>query len=198
MNFDNVWARMISHAEEMFYTKTGIPFSYRISGHLVILENTNRNIPYSDFETALSLPDLGITKLKKLNLQGPSYIYGILTDKRIIAENSSIEAAYDVEMLACMFENELKRKVQQANEECNYFPVIYIRMIEQYGGVGTAKQLIAKGIKTGCLSDGYKRLCVLNRRDLTMEDSVCKPQYAPLFTEEEIAYCKRLMAALKQ
>lgn len=121
MNFDNVWARMISHAGEMFCTKTGIPFSYRISGHLVILENTNRNIPYSDFETALSLPDLGITKLKKLNLQGPSYIYGILTDKRIIAENSSIEAAYDVEMLACMFENELKGKCSKLTRNVTIF-----------------------------------------------------------------------------
>ena len=186
MNMHEVWNRITAHAGESFHTKTGLPFSYHISGQWVVLENTNRSIPFRDFEAALALSDLRITNLQKLNLQGPSYLYGILTDPRIAGSQSS-------QALAAMFTQELKTKVQRAKAECNYSPTAFSHMLEQYGGVETVKRLIANSLRTGRLSDGYAKLFMLGRLDLTAEDSVCKPQYAPLFTPEEIAYCKDLL-----
>lgn len=187
MSIHEVWSRIAAHAGEPFHTKTGIPFSYHISGQWVVLENTNRSIPYRDFETALALSDLRITNLQKLNLQGPSYLYGIITDPRITDAQSSIKA------LAALFTQELNTKVQRAKAECNYYPTAFSHMLEQYGGVETVKRLIASSLRTGHLSDGYAKLFMLGRLDLTAEDSVCKPQYAPLFTPEEIAYCRNLL-----
>lgn len=84
MDIKEVWKRITSHAGELFYTKRGVPYTYHISGQRIVLENTNRNIPYRDIERALSLPDLSVTKLNQINVQGPSYLYGIITDRRII------------------------------------------------------------------------------------------------------------------
>lgn len=192
MNIETVWTRIHTHAGEIFYTKTGIPFSYHVSNKLVVLNNTNRSIPYSDFETALSLSDLRITNLKRLNLQGPSYLYGIITDPRVIAENSTAKPERSKEALAKTFEEELRNHILQAKAECNYNPTVFSHMLNQYGGVDTAKRLIATSKRTGHLSDGYAKLCLLGRLDLTVEASVCKPQYASLFTEDEITYCRCL------
>ena len=187
MNINEVWNRIAAHAGETFHTKTGIPFSYHVSGQWVVLENTNRSIPCRDFEAALALSDLRITNLQKLHLQGPSYLYGIITDPRVTGAQRSTQE------LAAMFTQELKMKVQRSKAECNYSPTAFSHMLEQYGGVETVKRLIAASIRTGRLSDGYAKLFMLGRLDLTAEDSVCKPQYAPLFTPEEIAYCRNLL-----
>lgn len=106
---------------------------------------------------------------------------------------SGASAAPVTEALAQAFESELRQKAQAAQRECGYSPTLFLRMLNQHGGVKTAKILIHSGIKNGQLSDGFKRLCMCHRSDLTMEDSVCKSDYAPLFTSEEIAYCKHLL-----
>ena len=83
MNIINVWKNIKKYSGEEFYTKTGIPYSYTVKGSQVMLQNTNRNIPYSDFEKAVNLSNISISKLNELGVQGPSYIYGIITDERI-------------------------------------------------------------------------------------------------------------------
>lgn len=91
------------------------------------------------------------------------------------------------------FENELREKMLQAQKECKYNPTRFLQMLAQYGGVGTAKRLIRTGIATGRPSDGYVTLYILNRLDLSMENSVIKSEYISLFTFEEITYCKCLL-----
>ena len=56
------------------------------------------------------------------------------------------------------FENELRDKMLRAKRECKYNPTRFNQMLAQYGGVGTAKRLIASGIATGTTSDGYASL----------------------------------------
>lgn len=97
--------------------------------------------------------------------------------------------------VALQFENELKDKMLWAKKECKYNPTRFNQMIAQYGGVETAKRLIARGITTGNPSDGYTTLYLCNRLDLTMEHSVCKLEYRDLFTAEEIHYCNDLLGA---
>lgn len=98
-----------------------------------------------------------------------------------------------METLACQFENELKDKMLRAKKECKYNPTRFNQMLARYGGVETAKRLIANSIATGMTSDGFTTLFLCGRLDLTMEHSVCKPEYRELFTADEIRYCNALL-----
>lgn len=99
-----------------------------------------------------------------------------------------------MEKLELQFTNELKEKMFRAAKECKYRPNRFNQMLAQYGGVKTAKRLIAAGMATGTPSEGFSTLYLSGRLDLTMEHSVCKPEYRTLFTEEEIQYCKSLLS----
>jgi len=76
-----VWSRIKQHEGEEFHQIRGKEFIYTIIGNNLI-PPTNRTIPKSDFGKALELVPLsGTTEVQ--HLQGPSYIYAILMDKRI-------------------------------------------------------------------------------------------------------------------
>lgn len=80
-----VWRRIHNLAGQEFFTKSGQRFSYEATQRAIDLNNTNRMIPRSDFEKALErMPVAGPGQLQ--DLQGPSYIYGILTDPRIAGD----------------------------------------------------------------------------------------------------------------
>ncbi len=98
-----------------------------------------------------------------------------------------------MDKLAIEFQNELQDKVFEAKKKYKYNASYFNQMIAQHGGVMTAKKLIEKAIRTSNPSDGYTKLFMLDRLDLTMEDSVCKEKYRSLFTEEEVNYCKSLL-----
>lgn len=83
MSIDLIWSRIKAYSGETFYTKTGIPYTYHVKDRLVVLENTNQNIPVGEFEKALSVDNPSVAEFNRLNLRGPSYIYGIITDPRI-------------------------------------------------------------------------------------------------------------------
>lgn len=95
--------------------------------------------------------------------------------------------------LELQFENELRDKMQRAKRECKYNPTRFNQMLSKYGGVETARRLIANGMTTGASSDGYTTLYLCGRVDLTMEHSVCKPEYRELFTPKEVLYCSNLL-----
>ena len=99
----------------------------------------------------------------------------------------------DFEKLSLQFEKELLDKMYRAKKECKYNPSRFNQMLARHGGVATAKQLIENGIRTGHASEGYTTLFLCGRLDLTMEDSVCRPEYRKLFSEEEILYCSKLL-----
>ena len=83
MNIEQVWRNVKAHEGETFFTKTGKKFTYHMTDRLVVLENTNRNIPIGNFEKAIGIANPSVVAFQKMNLQGPSYIYGIITDERI-------------------------------------------------------------------------------------------------------------------
>lgn len=83
MNIERIWKNIRTHEGQVFYTKTRKPFTYRTTGRLVILQNTNRNIPIGDFAKALNVTNPSVVKFQQMNLQGPSYLYGIISDSRI-------------------------------------------------------------------------------------------------------------------
>ena len=98
-----------------------------------------------------------------------------------------------MDKLTLKFEQELRDKMFLSKKECKYNPTYFIQMLNEYGGVATAKTLIAKAIQTGNPSEGFTRLYLEGRLDLSMEDSVCKTEYCELFEEYEIDYCKKVL-----
>jgi hypothetical protein len=67
--------------------------------------------------------------------------------------------------------------------ELAYTLTVFIGMLERYGGVQTTKRLIADGE----IQYGLKRMAELGRLDITMEQIMLEPEFAPLFTGGEIA-----------
>lgn len=58
--------------------------------------------------------------------------------------------------------------------------------MQEYGAVGAVKRLIANPI-----SDGFKRLVLLERLDLAVESLALEERWAGLFDEAELATCRR-------
>ena len=74
--------RIVALEGEEFRQKRGRPFRYAISGSSLIPSTTNRQLPRSHFARAYERSPLnGPGQLQ--DLQGPSYLYAILTDSCI-------------------------------------------------------------------------------------------------------------------
>ena len=77
-----IWARIEHHAGEQFALKRGGSFTYRISGGCLYPDRTNRQLPKGEFAKALEMvPLAGPGEIQ--HLQGPSYVYAVLMDRRI-------------------------------------------------------------------------------------------------------------------
>ena len=83
--------------------------------------------------------------------------------------------------LADRFEAELLQTVQEA-KAIGYSPTVFERMLNDYGGVSTAKKLIV----SGDVQYGFDRLAKLGRLDISMERKMLKPEYKSLFTPDEL------------
>jgi hypothetical protein len=71
-------------------------------------------------------------------------------------------------------------------EKLGYKPTGMLDMIERLGGIATARALLAKPP-----SDGFARLAILQRLDLAIEAIVQQPQWAGLFSDEELRTARR-------
>lgn len=81
-SFEVIWARIQRHQTEAFHQVRGGVFTYTVSGNAVMPDRTDRLLARSQFEKAFErLPVAGPGELS--DLQGPSYLFAILTDPRI-------------------------------------------------------------------------------------------------------------------
>jgi hypothetical protein len=81
-DFDDVWSRIVSLDGATFHQKSGKSFSYTARSGCVVPNTTNRLLPRSHFAEAYRrLPTSGPGALQ--DLQGPSYLWAILTDPRV-------------------------------------------------------------------------------------------------------------------
>lgn len=82
MGFDVVWTRIEANQGQDFRQKRGGKFTYVVESGCVVPDRTNRLLPRSHFEQAFERTPLsGPGQLQ--DLQGPSYLYAILSDPRI-------------------------------------------------------------------------------------------------------------------
>jgi hypothetical protein len=90
--FDEVWQRIVALCGETFYQKSGKPFTYAVSGNSLKPSTTNRQLPRSHFDRAFAREPLdGPGQLQ--DLQGPSYLFAILTNPRITADRPGATAS---------------------------------------------------------------------------------------------------------
>jgi len=76
---------------------------------------------------------------------------------------------------------------EQAKRDCNYNATYFLRMVTDFGGLEAARRLLA----TDAPSEGFGTLFLCGRLDLTVEAHVIRPEYAELFTEEQIASARQ-------
>jgi len=79
------------------------------------------------------------------------------------------------------FEADLHEAYRTAVRDIGYHATAYLRMLHEHGGVATATRLLAGQVE----SYGFERLREAGRLDLSVEASVLKPEFAPLFQESQ-------------
>lgn len=80
--FERVWQRIEAHAGERFRQIRGGEFTYEVRAGSVWPDRTSRALARSQFEQAFELMPVDSTVALQ-RLQGPSYLYAILMDRRI-------------------------------------------------------------------------------------------------------------------
>ena len=84
MNIEQVWNEIKSHQGERFSLIRGKEFTYKIIGDFVFPSTLKTHGPSkSELEKALAHLPLDST-VSIQHLWGPSYIFALLTDKRIV------------------------------------------------------------------------------------------------------------------
>lgn len=77
---------------------------------------------------------------------------------------------------------------RRAKAEANYNATLFLGMLNDKGGLQTARQLI----NADTVSDGYTALWERRRLDLTVEATVlANPQFHSLFASGELDICRR-------
>ena len=81
---------------------------------------------------------------------------------------------------------------ERAKSECNYNAVRFHQMVQQNGGLATAKKLLA----SNHYPEGLTRLWELKRLDISLEALVLKEPWCGLFTTEELAVARKRLKEL--
>lgn len=86
MNIENIWGRIVLYSGEEFTQIRGKVFTYEAHENYIKLQCTNQNLAKTNFQKSL----IHLLFKNTVNLQdlwGPSYIFAILMDDRIRAED---------------------------------------------------------------------------------------------------------------
>ena len=83
-DINNVWNNICKHEGKVFYTVKKIPYTYNVIDEYILINNDNRRkITKMSIEKALHINNPTPSKIQKEDIWGPSYVFGIITDKRI-------------------------------------------------------------------------------------------------------------------
>jgi hypothetical protein len=80
---------------------------------------------------------------------------------------------------------------ERAKSEVDYTAAFFLGMLSELGPLDTARKLL----HAPAVSDGFANLWERGRLDLTVEALVLRPEFSPLFTDEELT---RARARLEQ
>ena len=79
---ESIWENIKRHEGEIFYTVSGLEFTYQVVGENLIHTRSKVAISKSAFEKAIVLNPQKPSDLHN-DVVGPSYIYAIISDSRI-------------------------------------------------------------------------------------------------------------------
>lgn len=85
------------------------------------------------------------------------------------------------------FNREMHFIYEKAKSECDYNATRFLIMVNQHGGVQTAKKLLYSRE----VPDGLTKLCLLGRLDLSVEALIVRSGWGDLFSEKEIEIAKK-------
>ena len=81
--FEEVWKRVVSRAGELFFTKTGLRFTFAVEEDRLTVNRIRHPISRADLARAYGLvPVEGPSGLPP-GVRGPSYVWAILHDARV-------------------------------------------------------------------------------------------------------------------
>ena len=81
--FEDIWNQIIENEGETFTQIRGQTFTYEIVGNAIKPSTTNQFITKGTFQKAVDLLPVQNTSSLQ-HLRGPSYLFAILTDDRIL------------------------------------------------------------------------------------------------------------------
>ncbi len=96
-----------------------------------------------------------------------------------------------VTKLEAAFEQEMETTYHEA-AKLGYRATYFMRMVREHGGMETARRLLAQESSP----EGLGRLWELGRLDISVEAIVLKPEYTPLFTDEERRIARERLAEM--
>jgi hypothetical protein len=82
-SIDDVWTRLKLMEGHQFETKTGMPFTFEISGEVLHPSRTQYNVSKADFRKALRLVPFDGPGVINNVVRGPAYVWAVLHDKRV-------------------------------------------------------------------------------------------------------------------
>jgi len=96
------------------------------------------------------------------------------------------------ELLAAQFDEEMLNIYRRAKLEAGYNASLFLQMLNEHGGLETARILIHKNK----VSDGYTALYLRGRLDITVEAVINdNPKWQALFTPKELEICSQRLKA---
>ena len=92
------------------------------------------------------------------------------------------EPSFDPSLIA-RFDGEMEQIYWRAKNEIHYNATRFLQMFSEHGGLDTAHRLL----EGDSISYGFTELYLAGRLDLTVEALVQRPEFAMLFSTEELA-----------
>ena len=84
MNIEIIWENIKLHEGEIFSTARGIEYTYVVvKDYILVNDDKKRKITKNSIKTAVAINDVSPSEIQREGIWGPSYVYGIITDKRI-------------------------------------------------------------------------------------------------------------------
>ena len=84
-NIDRIWANICKYEGNVFYTVRKKEYTYVVKDNYILINNdSRRKITKTNILKALEIKNPTCSKIGYAGIWGPSYIYGIITDSRII------------------------------------------------------------------------------------------------------------------
>ncbi|MDY4886203.1 MAG: hypothetical protein SO533_00970 [Eubacteriales bacterium] len=84
MNIETIWNNIKSNEGEAFRTIRGVEYTYVVVEDYILINNDKkRRITKDSIKTAITINNPSSSKIQKQGIGGPSYVWGIITDKRI-------------------------------------------------------------------------------------------------------------------